>query len=126
MDRNNLGLSIAGHSKGSLSARRAWIEISARHTAGPRKWSLSARRAWIEIADVVPVQYRGQVALRKESVDRNTHGTQTVKCNVIVALRKESVDRNKMPVPTCIYSKRSLSARRAWIEIVKSSYQDHP
>ena len=22
-----------------------------------------------------------------------------------------------MPVPTCIYSKRSLSARRAWIEI---------
>ena len=33
--------------------------------------SLSARRAWIEIADVVSVQYRGQVALRKESVDRN-------------------------------------------------------
>ena len=35
----------------SLSARRAWIEISARHRAGPQKcWSLSARRAWIEIA----------------------------------------------------------------------------
>ena len=33
--------------------------------------SLSARRAWIEIADVVSVQYRCQVALRKESVDRN-------------------------------------------------------
>ena len=33
------------------------------------------------------------VALRKESVDRNTHSTQTIKSN-IVALRKESVDRN--------------------------------
>ena len=38
-----------------------------------------------------------------------------------VALRKESVDRNKMPVPTCIYSKRSLSARRAWIEMYNAT-----
>ena len=77
----------------SLSARRAWIEIvdvvSVQHGCE----SLSARRAWIEIVDVVSVQHgceslsarrawieisfqpdRGrpaQVALRKESVDRN-------------------------------------------------------
>ena len=34
-----------------------------------------------------------QVALRKESVDRNTILTQT-STNIVVALRKESVDRN--------------------------------
>ena len=58
------------------------------------------------------------VALRKESVDRNgerppyhSHGFQ-------VALRKESVDRN--PITLCAWTKwkTSLSARRAWIEIV--------
>ena len=36
---------------------------------------------------------------------------------VIVALRKESVDRNILPIPTSQTSLRSLSARRAWIEI---------
>ena len=34
-----------------------------------------------------------------------------------VALRKESVDRNITIITTCIASKRSLSARRAWIEM---------
>ena len=34
------------------------------------------------------------VALRKESVDRNTKCTQTLEGTLIVALRKESVDRN--------------------------------
>ena len=37
----------------SLSARRAWIEISmALFPAPPTMWSLSARRAWIEIDDM--------------------------------------------------------------------------
>ena len=36
-----------------------------------------------------------------------------------VALRKESVDRNIPPIPTSQTSSRSLSARRAWIEIFK-------
>ena len=36
------------------------------------------------------------VALRKESVDRNTIISQTVS-EIIVALRKESVDRNLFP-----------------------------
>ena len=78
----------------SLSARRAWIEIS------PLMWpwsplnvalrkesvdrninldlfrsrfllSLSARRAWIEIIHTAPKGSDNAVALRKESVDRN-------------------------------------------------------
>ena len=35
------------------------------------KGSLSARRAWIEIADVASSYWKATVALRKESVDRN-------------------------------------------------------
>ena len=56
------------------------------------------------------------VALRKESVDRN-HVVLVVSRGCWVALRKESVDRN---VGVCLYRftvSRSLSARRAWIEI---------
>ena len=79
------------------------------------------------------------VALRKESVDRNTTLPVlfmkknvslsarrawieiSVCFNVIVhsfvALRKESVDRNATPVRSQYSHRRSLSARRAWIEI---------
>ena len=39
-----------------------------------------------------------EVALRKESVDRNVFLTLTVR-NVPVALRKESVDRNQISPP---------------------------
>ena len=35
-----------------------------------------------------------------------------------VALRKESVDRNTTTITICIALKKSLSARRAWIEIL--------
>ena len=58
-------------------------------------WSLSARRAWIEIPAGCWRDARRAVALRKESVDRNT--------TVLAAL--------------LMYS-WSLSARRAWIEIL--------
>ena len=79
------------------------------------------------------------VALRKESVDRNNDTSRTKKINPAVALRKESVDRNgdnrlrrftldvalrKESVDRNDKSKRlktekrkSLSARRAWIEM---------
>ena len=80
-------------------------------------WSLSARRAWIEISTVIVIlRKRNTVALRKESVDRNysfgLFGVDTVsslsarrawieiwllgllRAFVSVALRKESVDRN--------------------------------
>ena len=79
----------------SLSARRAWIEMLA-----PRLADMSA--AW--------------VALRKESVDRNLL-CRLVVGSLTVALRKESVDRNCIIVMVGLLMFRSLSARRAWIEI---------
>ena len=55
----------------SLSARRAWIEISSCAFTRLARWSLSARRAWIEINGADYAEYFEWVALRKESVDRN-------------------------------------------------------
>ena len=79
------------------------------------------------------------VALRKESVDRNNNTTHRKKINPAVALRKESVDRNDVrdpatALPSVALRKesvdrnsneevsysiiiKSLSARRAWIEM---------
>ena len=79
------------------------------------------------------------VALRKESVDRNTNPGSTsltfpgslsarrawIEMRVnedrygqqYVALRKESVDRNMLYDTTGLMKCQSLSARRAWIEI---------
>ena len=59
--------------------------------------SLSARRAWIEIDDMSGATGRILVALRKESVDRNT--------GILAHHARKIV---------------SLSARRAWIEMVYS------
>ena len=81
------------------------------------KTSLSARRAWIEMLSAEPIQPCAGVALRKESVDRNSvaapHHPQRstslsarrawiemssicpTRLRPTVALRKESVDRNK-------------------------------
>ena len=78
----------------SLSARRAWIEITVVGVLATLVTSLSARRAWIEIG--------------------------LMKCQVkkfSVALRKESVDRNDAVQIIIIVVHASLSARRAWIEI---------
>ena len=84
------------------------------------------------------------VALRKESVDRNTDCAllclsppwslsarrawiEIRRCrpaapeSTAVALRKESVDRNTTPGPGQLATLRSLSARRAWIEIPRTS-----
>ena len=62
--------------------------------------SLSARRAWIEIYDGLIASANFCVALRKESVDRNSIGPASFRA--------------------CI---TSLSARRAWIEILVSARQ---
>ena len=79
--------------------------------------SLSARRAWIEILVKRALTLTMLVALRKESVDRNffalSHSVPALK----VALRKESVDRNIILPKQLDRPARSLSARRAWIEI---------
>ena len=82
------------------------------------------------------------VALRKESVDRNSSARQKkIACLLslsarrawiemidyiidyatdAVALRKESVDRNTNFHPASLCDLPSLSARRAWIEISRA------
>ena len=59
------------------------------------------------------------VALRKESVDRNATTLLVYLALIRVALRKESVDRNLLMVGGSLVKSRSLSARRAWIEMQK-------
>ena len=61
------------------------------------------------------------VALRKESVDRNTGDSVLRIFTNDVALRKESVDRNKGPEELAQFWSSSLSARRAWIEMEEIS-----
>ena len=55
--------------------------------------SLSARRAWIEMVITAMTSQISVVALRKESVDRNSIALASFRVST-VALRKESVDRN--------------------------------
>ena len=95
VDRNHKDLTQWFRDYGSLSARRAWIEILFRIGSRSQK---------------------PNVALRKESVDRN-HITLFRQTNICVALRKESVDRNKRYIINTSKNIWSLSARRAWIEI---------
>ena len=58
-----------------------------------------------------------EVALRKESVDRNLWWGVRKAVGSLVALRKESVDRNMLSLSFLAAVGSSLSARRAWIEI---------
>ena len=82
--------------------------------------SLSARRAWIEMKQVVQTRDPAPVALRKESVDRNCKCEKRMgSCEV--ALRKESVDRNVYGAKATQHIDASLSARRAWIEMIQYS-----
>ena len=94
MDRNVIANTVIFCIMGSLSARRAWIEIRTRSQPSKPKdvalrkesvdrnecskpaeqtkaLSLSARRAWIEIGIAWVQEFPKLVALRKESVDRN-------------------------------------------------------
>ena len=59
------------------------------------------------------------VALRKESVDRNSYYQDMFSLPPAVALRKESVDRNVLVSLCCVGFCLSLSARRAWIEMIE-------
>ena len=78
--------------------------------------SLSARRAWIEMEDDGILSTGAPVALRKESVDRNRVYA-ILSAIRRVALRKESVDRNWQDIDDREKILASLSARRAWIEM---------
>ena len=57
------------------------------------------------------------VALLAESVDRNAKQNYTMLDNLKVALLAESVDRNGSDKWQEIMGIKSLSSRRAWIEI---------
>ena len=85
---------------GSLSARRAWIEIaSCWRVSGRALWSLSARRAWIEIVEFHLFASSGvSLSARRAWIEITVGGA-----------REE-------------FDEKSLSARRAWIEIVAGVY----
>ena len=72
VDRNIMPDSSAPGAGASLSARRAWIEMfEVKSFDRDYQPSLSARRAWIEIPENHCKFIGVNVALRKESVDRN-------------------------------------------------------
>ena len=51
-------------------------------------------------------------------MDRNIREDESYSM-IVVALRKESVDRNILPLRLMLAGARSLSARRAWIEMLE-------
>ena len=78
--------------------------------------SLSARRAWIEISEYRSNSICRCVALRKESVDRNQSSVPLDPVDI------RSLSARRAWIEISIYawasnSWMSLSARRAWIEI---------
>ena len=110
-----------GGSNWSLSARRAWIEIYNGPYSGARALSLSARRAWIEICNLNRAHGAAHVALRKESVDRNTNMMESSRAaNWSLSARRAWIEMSRAPVPHLPMA--SLSARRAWIEISVNSH----
>ena len=95
VDRNRPGVPIPGPGGRSLSARRAWIEISSVYL-GYMKRKVALRKESVDrnaVADQLDELCR-MVALRKESVDRNSSCRPDEPSGEEVALRKESVDRN--------------------------------
>ena len=101
----------------SLSARRAWIEMLPAESSTCRR-GVALRKESVDRNQARPdLITNREVALRKESVDRNRSWLRKEVNNMAVALRKESVDRNTEPAGLRAMAGRSLSARRAWIEI---------
>ena len=94
VDRNILLPAVAPPLLSSLSARRAWIEIANASHVYHNYWSLSARRAWIEMSGGYGCAYLYLMSLsaRRAWIEIGMSG---LGCRARhVALRKESVDRN--------------------------------
>ena len=82
------------------------------------KQSLSARRAWIEITGIQQGRGAACVALRKESVDRNHFGLHLgANLGPSLSARRAWIEIFVLLAP--FWRQSSLSARRAWIEIFK-------
>ena len=87
------------------------------NSAGTIGKSLSARRAWIEITQLYSSLYCDSVALRKESVDRNyvvVHSAHPHKSSL--SARRAWIEMLNPHHPAKLV--KSLSARRAWIEML--------
>ena len=82
-----------------------------------RQASLSSRRAWIEISLPADQREVRPVALLAEGVDRNQLIAHLIAVEQ-VALLAEGVDRNRFTAVPLTEPARSLSSRRAWIEMV--------
>ncbi len=79
--------------------------------------SLSARRAWIEIPFASSISGPMYVALRKESVDRNSVcGSHRAARRKSLSARRAWIEMANLAAALAL-SAASLSARRAWIEI---------
>ena len=88
---------------GSLSARRAWIEIKYVVKDSDFTGSLSARRAWIEIIDYI-IDYATDASLSARRAWIEMDWASVITAMTSVALRKESVDRNHSSVRRCLMS----------------------
>ena len=103
VDRNVAGQVAIQEIRKSLSARRAWIEMSRGQPHRCGSWRVALRKESVDrnLVGAGSLSTLG-VALRKESVDRNDT-VQIVVVIMHVALRKESVDRNitrrQLPTP---------------------------
>ena len=106
----------------SLSARRAWIEIKVRCFLCLRLMSLSARRAWIEMSVGLSYFYIIKVALRKESVDRNTQRRDFKRLGLLSLSARRAWIEIASTLLVYLALIRSLSARRAWIEMALIRY----
>ena len=79
--------------------------------------SLSARRAWIEMDVIAKTGLFTSVALRKESVDRNSCYLDNIEITqASLSARRAWIEIIDDLEPSST-RKLSLSARRAWIEI---------
>ena len=95
MDRNHYDGNTSDTYPGSLSARRAWIEI---------------------LCLMLPLRGLG-VALRKESVDRNLLVSTLISpARLSLSARRAWIEMYGVLLAVCLLVV-SLSARRAWIEI---------
>ena len=84
--------------------------------------SLSARRAWIEILIFSRQVCVTCVALRKESVDRNSVPFRPASHLSKVALRKESVDRNDVSANNHIRV-RKVALRKESVDRNRQNYE---
>ena len=83
----------------------------------PKRLSLSARRAWIEMSTVIVIlRKRNTVALRKESVDRNFYYSDK-DADWVRSLSARRAWIEIWTIAMMNILNGSLSARRAWIEI---------